>query len=423
MTDRHDGSSIDLEKQLVRYMVERRLTRRDMLELIGKVGAAAALAPVIAACTSAAGSAAPPSAAASQAAAASATAGAAASASAGAAASEAPVATPIPQPEDRLLIYNWTEYLSEDAVPSFKEMIKEQYGVDIDVRVDFFGNLDEAYAKIGNDGGGFDLTFPTGVDVPALLAKGAVAELDKSLIPNIVNLGTEWMDPGYDPGNAHSVPYMWWTTGIAYDQARINENLTSSTALWDPRFAKHIGMLDDWQEVFGMTLIQLGLSANTTDTAEIDQAYARLEEQKPLVRVWDTNTRRMMTSGDVWIGQIWGADLYRIQKRVKKARYYIPDEGGVKGSDAMVVLSGAEHPVAANLFINHMLDAHVAAENTNYIYYMGPNAAAKEFILPEILDDPTLNPDQGLVDKLQELLDLGPAVRDEYLKRWHQLGR
>ena len=33
-------------------------------------------------------------------------------------------------------------------------------------------------------------------------------------IPNIVNLGAEWADPGYDPGNAHSVPYMWWTTGV-----------------------------------------------------------------------------------------------------------------------------------------------------------------------------------------------------------------
>ena len=422
MNERHDGSSIDLEKQLVRYMIQRRLTRRDMLELIGKVGAAAALAPVIAACTSAAGSAAP-----TNAPTAGQTAGqspaAAASASASAAASGAPAATPVPQPESELRIYNWTEYLSEDAIPSFKEMINATYGVDINVKTDYFGNLDEAYAKIGNDGGGFDVTFPTGVDVPALLAKGAIVELNKSLIPNIGNLGAEWSDPGYDPGNAHSVPYMWWTTGIAYDRDRIDENLTSSTSLWDPRFAKHIGMLDDWQEVFGMTLIQLGINANTTDTAEIDQAYNRLAEQRPLVRVWDTNTRRMMTSGDVWIGQIWGADLYRIQKRVKKARYYIPEEGGVKGSDTMVVLSGSEHPVAANLFINHMLDAHVAAENTNYIYSLGPNAAAKEFILPEILEDPTLNPDQELVARLQELLDLGPAVRDEYLKRWHQLGR
>ena len=39
----------------------------------------------------------------------------------------------------------------------------------------------------------------------------------------------------------------------------IKDTLTSSKALWDPRWAKHIAMLDDWQEVFGLTLIQLGL--------------------------------------------------------------------------------------------------------------------------------------------------------------------
>ena len=87
----------------------------------------------------------------------------------------------------------------------------------------------------------------------------------------------------------------------------------------------------------------------------------------------------------------------------------------------MAIFSGAKHPIAAHLFLNHMLDAQVSAENTNYIYYMGPNAAAKEFIDPNILSDPTVNPDQEIVDKLEELLDLGPAVRDEYLKRWQTL--
>jgi spermidine/putrescine-binding protein len=77
--------------------------------------------------------------------------------------------------------------------------------------------------------------------------------------------------------------------------------------------------------------------------------------------------------------------------------------------------------VAAQLFINHLLDAHNSAANTNLIYYMGPNAAAKEFIDPAILSDPTINADQEIVDKLEELLRLDQSVRDEYLSRWQQL--
>jgi putrescine transport system substrate-binding protein len=87
----------------------------------------------------------------------------------------------------------------------------------------------------------------------------------------------------------------------------------------------------------------------------------------------------------------------------------------------MAVMSGAQHPIAAHLFINHVLDAENSAANTNFIYYMGPNAAAREFIDPEILSDPTINPDQEIVDKLEELLSLEPALRDEYLSRWREL--
>ena len=404
MTPRYDGSSIDLEEALVRYLVRERLTRRDLLERISRFGAAAALAPVIAACTTGGASTAPSLAPTS--------APTAAPASEGVASAEP---TPVPEPEAELFVYNWTDYIGEDTIPSFEE----KYGVK--VTYDFFSNTDEAYAKLGSDGGGYDVSFPISVDIPAFREKGALLQLDKSLIPNIGNLGTEWADPGYDPGNAFSVPYMWWTTGVAYDTTRVTDSPTSSKALWDERYAQHISMLDDVQETFATAPIQLGYSANTTNTAEMDEALALLQLQKPLVRVYSTDTITTMSSGDVWIGQIWGADLYQINQENENVVYYIPEEGGIKGSDTIAVFSGAQHPIAAHLFINHLLDAEVSAANTNYIGYMGPNAAAKAFIDPAILADPTVNPDASLVAKLQELLDLGQDVRDEYLSRWQIL--
>jgi len=406
MSERHDGASIDLEQALVRYMVQERLSRRDLLERIARVGAAAALAPVIAACTGSGASASPS-------ASASAAPGSVAPPSVAPSASAAP--TPVPEPEAELFIYNWTDYIGDQTIPSFEE----KYGVK--VTYDFFSNTEEAYAKLGDDGGGYDISFPISVDIPAFVAKDALLPLDKSLLPNVVNLGAEWADPGYDPGNTHSVPYMWWTTGVGYDSTKVTDSPTSSKALWDPRYAKHISMLDDFQEAFAMALIQLGHSANTTDTAQMDEALALLQQQKPLVRVYSTDTLGTMSSGDVWIGQIWGADTYAIQAENENVLFYIPEEGGIRGSDTLAIFSGSKHPIAAHLFINHMLDAQVSAANTNYVFYMGPNAAAKEFILPEILADPAVNPEQALVDKLEELLDLGQEVRDEYLSRWQTL--
>lgn len=402
MNDRYDGSSIDLEKALVRYMVERRVTRRELLERIAVVGSTAALAPVIAACTSSGGpaTAAPSSAAPS------------ASAST-AVASPSPTAQPSPEAE--LNILNWTDYLADEVIKSFED----QYNVK--VTQSFFSNTDEMYAKLGDDGGDYDISFPISVDVPNMVERGVIAKLDKSVLTNIGNLGQEWSNPGYDPGNEYTVPYMWWTTGVGYDPARIKDEPTSSRALWDERWKSHISMLDDYQEVFGLTLIQQGKSANSTDTADLDAALALLEKQKPLVRTYSTDTIGTMTSGDVWIGHIWGADRFAIQESIPAFAYYIPEEGGVKGSDTVATFTGSPHPVAAQLFINHLLDAHNSAANTNLIYYMGPNAAAKEFIDPAILADPTINPEQEIVDKLEELLALDQSVRDEYLSRWQQL--
>ncbi len=406
MSDRYDGSSIDLEKALTKYMVERRISRRELLERIALVGSAAALAPIIAACSTSGG-------AASAAATASGSPAAEPSGSASPSASAAP--TEVPSPEAELFIYNWVNYLADDVIKSFEAKYRTK------VTQTFFSNTSEAYAKLGDDGGGYDISFPISVDVPSFIEKGAIVKLDKSLLPNIGNLGKEWSDPGYDPGNTYSVPYMWWTTGVGYDKARIKEDLTSSKSLWDPRWKQHISMLDDFQEAFGLTLIQLGHSANSKSTAELDEALARLKEQKPLVRTYSTDTIATMTSGDVWIGHIWGADRFAIQETNENVVYYIPEEGGVKGSDTVAVFSGAPHPIAAHLFINHLLDAQNSAANTNLIFYMGPNAAAKEFISPDILGDPTINPDQKIIYKLEELLNLEPAIRDEYLKRWQEL--
>ena len=405
MTDRHDGSSIDLERELVRYLAERRVTRRALLDGVTKLGAAAALAPVIAACTSAGVTPAPSTAAATP---------GATPQSAAPSDTATPEPTPVPSPEGELFVYNWADYMGEDVVPSFES----KYGVK--VTYDFFDNYDTMYAKIGQDGGGYDVTFPTSVDIPALLARNLVQPLDLSLIPNIANLGTEWANPGYDPGNAHSIAYMWWTTGIAYDTEKVKEPLDSWDALWDSRFAQHLAVLDDSREAFAAALFRLGLDPNTTNDADLDKALASLQEQKPLVRVYTTDDIGVLSNGDAWVSHAWGSDVYQVVSERPSVKFYIPKEGGVRGSDTAVMLANAKHPIAAQLFLNHLLDAQVSAANTNYIGYMGPNAAAKEFIDPAILADPTVNPDQAVVDSLVELLDLG-ADLEKYTTRWNTL--
>ena len=154
-------------------------------------------------------------------------------------------------------------------------------------------------------------------------------------------------------------------------------------------------MLDDWQEVFALALIQLGLDANTTNTAEMDQALALLEQQKPLVRVYSTDTTTTMSSGDNWIGQIWGADIYKIQEENENMVYYIPEEGGVRGSDTMAIFSGAKHPIAAHLFVNHMLDAQISAAEHELHLLHGPERRGQGVHRPGDPRGPDREPRRG----------------------------
>ena len=390
---------------MAQRLAQAQWSRREFLGRVAALGAAAALTQLLVACGQAGASPSPAPATAAPPATPGPTGGAVAS----------PTVEPtLVVPEAELNVYNWLDYIGEGVIESFEEKYP------VKVNYELFDDIYAAYEKLGDDGNGYDVSFPIGLDVPAFRDAGTLLKLDQSLLPNLVNLGAEWADPGYDPGNQYSVPYVWWTTGIGYDTTRITEVPTSSTALWDPRYDNHISVMDDYQETMGLTLIQQGHSANTTNPAELDQALARLKEGKGLVRTRTNDTIAAMTGGDIWIGMIWGSDLYQISLENENIAYYIPEEGGVRGSDTMAIYSGSKHPIAAHLFINHMLDAQISAKNTNLIGYMGPNAAAREFIDEAILNDPAVNPDKALLDKLEELLDLPNAADELYLARWEE---
>ena len=166
-------------------------------------------------------------------------------------------------------------------------------------------------------------------------------------------------------------------------------------------------MLDDYREVFAAALFRLGFDINTTDDAELDQALAAAPGAEAAAA--DLHDRRHRRAVDR--RRLDHARLGR--RRVPGVRtsangHVLPARGGRRprlGHDGPArrrAAPGRGAPV-------HQLHARRAgrADNTNYIGYMGPNEAAKEFIDPAILADPTVNPDKAIVDTLAELLDLG----------------
>ncbi|MFL5779030.1 MAG: PotD/PotF family extracellular solute-binding protein [Chloroflexota bacterium] len=414
MTDDTGRSGLDLERALVQVMAERRISRRQLLERMSAVGISVALAPIVAACQAAATASSAPGS--SNAAASAANSAAASEGPAPSAGASAAAASPA-KPESELFIYNWDAYIGENTVRDFQR----KYG--IKVKYSKFPDAQTQITKIRSDskGGGYDVTYPASTDVGPLARDGVIRELDLSLIPNIKNLGAQWQNPNYDPGNKHSVPNYWWTTGIAWDPAKVKEDVKSWAALWDPKYHGKLGMLDDVQETFAAAGFRLKLPPNTTNDGDLDAIMGLLESQKPLLRKYTSDDIGDFLSGQLWMTHAWSGDWVQMTYDNPNAKYVIPSEGAVRGNDVMVVTSGAQHPIAAHLWIDFNLDAKVSAANSNYIGYMGPNAAAQQYINKDLLGNPMLNPDKGLYDALVELVTLEGPDLEKYTRRWTQL--
>ena len=112
-------------------------------------------------------------------------------------------------------------------------------------------------------------------------------------------------------------------------------------------------------------------------------------------------------SGDA-AGAYWGT--YEDEAEDGNWYYVIPKEGAIKWLDNICVTASSERQETAWHFANYLLDAEVGAAITNYTYYSSPNEAARAFIEPEILADPSIFPPAEVEANLQWLEEVGDGI-------------
>ncbi len=69
------------------------------------------------------------------------------------------------------------------------------------------------------------------------------------------------------------MPYTWGTLGIIYNTTMVQEPITSWSAMFDPQYADNVLLINNSRDALGIALLYLGYSVNTTDEAEIREAY------------------------------------------------------------------------------------------------------------------------------------------------------
>jgi len=323
-----------------------------------------------------------------------------------------------------LNLYNWTEYIptgsvAEDAeVTDLLAAFEDEF--DVNVVLTEYDSNETMLAQI-EAGVGYDLVVPSDYMVSIMIDAGLLVKLNQSAVPNMSNIAAEFTALPYDSGNQYSAPYQWGTTGIGYKYGSIDdENGVSWGVIFDPDQADanagFISLLDDERETMGAALIYLGYSLNTTSEAEVDEAADLISDTRArLAAFTSVGYADLLTAGEFVVSQGWNGDfLYSYDTAstddydaYEDFGYAIPTEGAAAWVDTIAIPSTVEHPCSAHAFINFLLDPFIGAELTNYNYYASPNAAAEEFIYPDILEWDAIYPPPEVVARLEFFEDLG----------------
>jgi spermidine/putrescine transport system substrate-binding protein len=305
-----------------------------------------------------------------------------------------------------LVISNWDLYMPDNLIPDFEA------ATGVDVELALHTTNEDIMGKItAQDGEGFDLVFVSGPFVNSLVAQGWAAELDHAKIPNLANLYPEATQLAYDPGNAHSAPYAWGTTGICYRTDLVSETPTSWETFRSPpaELEGKMTMLGTDRWLLQPALLSLGYSINTTDPAEIEEAVAWTEEAKShLLGFDDTTFYSKLVSGDALAVQAWDGWCEYGRAEEPKIDFVIPDEGSDVWTDTMVILESSQNKDAAHAFIDFVLEATSGKAVSEFVLYKVPNSPAMESVDPTVIDGfPTLAITPGELFEQEAETDLG----------------
>lgn len=273
--------------------------------------------------------------------------------------------------EKELRLYLWSDYLADDTIPNFER----EFGVR--VTVDTYESNEEMAAKLLAGATGYDLVLPSSYLFPVLFSADLLAPLRRELLTNWGNVAPMFLDPAWDPGNRHSVPWGWGTTGLAYRRDLVTAPPDSWEVFFDERYRGKMTMLDDLRDVIGSFLKLRGHSLNSVDPAALAEARADAIRAKANLKAYvSAPVKAQLVAGDVWIAQLWSGDAMQAMAEQPAIAFAIPKEGSMIFSDALVVPRSAPHPRAAHEFMNYILRPEVGAAIADKTGYGTPNQAA-----------------------------------------------
>jgi len=328
-------------------------------------------------------------------------------------------------------VYNWSDYVD----PKVLEDFRKETG--IEVRYDVFDSNEVLETKLLTGKSGYDVVVPSAYFLERQLAAGVFQKLDKAQLPGLANLDPEILQQAakHDPGNEHSVVYMWGTTGIGYDVAKVQAIMPDAPVdswklVFDPAIlAKFkdcgVSVLDDPTDMVATALLYLGKDPNSENDSDLAAAEALLMKVRPHLRtIHSSQYIDQLANGELCIAVGYSGDILQARDRAEEAgrpidiQYSIPKEGALMWFDTLAIPADAPHSANAHKFIEYLLRPEVAATNSNFVYYANANAKATSLLEEELRNDPGIYPTPEIKARLHANLAKSPAFTRALNRSW-----
>jgi putrescine transport system substrate-binding protein len=328
-------------------------------------------------------------------------------------------------------VYNWSDYIDPEVIKGFEQE------TGIKVRYDVFDSNEVLETKLLTGHSGYDVVVPSAYFLERQVKAGVFAPLDKAQLPGLANVDPELARSAarHDPDNAHSVVYMWGTTGIGYDRAKVqaimpDAPLDSWQLIFDPEILSRfkdcgISMLDDPTDMIGTALLYLGKDPNSEAEADLKAAEAVLMKIRPYLRtIHSSQYIDQLANGELCIVVGYSGDVLQASDRAEEAGkpldigYSIPREGALMWFDTLAIPADAAHKDAAHRFIEYLLRPEVAAMNSNFVNYANANSKATALVNEELRNDAGIYPPAEVKARLQPSVAKSADFTRELNRSW-----
>ncbi len=314
-----------------------------------------------------------------------------------------------------LHLYTWADYVKPELVARFEKEHNAR------VVIDTFDSNEAMYAKLKAGATGYDLITPSSYMATVLHGQGLLRPIDHAKVPNLANVDPEYLKLALDPKMEFSVPYMLTNTGFAYLKSKLGD-LEPTWAVFERPGAKgRATMLNDMRETIGAALKSLGYSLNTTDDAQL--AAARdvvLRWKRNLAKFENEQYKTGLASGEFLLVHAYNGDVLQVMPENPDIAFAVPREGTSMACDDFVVPKDAKNADLAHAYVNFMHDPAAAAENTQQVQFLCPNAPSYAMLPAEYRANPAIFMDPAIRAKSEVIRDLG-ADNAKFTKVWDEI--